>query len=502
MESMDLLTHTLALIGVVIIVAALMSGVIDRTGLPQVLLFLLLGAALGPAGLGLVTFTLESAALKTVAILGLVLVLFSDAVGIDVKVVGAHRKLVALVLGPGTLVSAGLTALAGWAILGLSVPAAAILGAALASTDPVMMRGLLRREEVPPAARQALRFESGVNDIVLLPVVLVAMAFMGRKGGLSGREWGRLGLDLMLLGPGAGVAVGLVGIAVLDFVRARFGVRRDYESLYALGVAFTAYAAAESVHGSGFLAAFAAGLTIATLDVELCDCFLDYGQATAEMFLLFSFVAFGAGLIWRGLDAISGATLLFGLIALVIRTVVLWISLLGMKLDAGSRGLIVWFGPRGLSSLLLILLPVFAGITGAEALFPVCALVVLMSVVLHGAMLPLLVKRLPVTASGPGGIPATRAAAAVTSSPGPSRGGRSLPVTDQPAGGEKISLHELQQLWDRGEPVRILDVRTERSYREDDLMARGAVRVHPDRPKAAAAELALPREDWLVAYCT
>jgi sodium/hydrogen antiporter len=502
MESMDLLTHTLALIGVVIIVAALMSGVIDRTGLPQVLLFLLLGAALGPAGLGLVTFTLESTALKTVAILGLVLVLFSDAVGIDVKMVGAHRKLVALVLGPGTLVSAALTALAGWAILGLSIPAAAILGAALASTDPVMMRGLLRREEVPPAARQALRFESGVNDIVLLPVVLVAMVFMGREGGLTGREWGRLGLDLLLLGPGAGVAVGLVGIAVLDFVRSRFGVRRDYESLYALGVAFTAYAAAESVHGSGFLAAFAAGLTIATLDVELCDCFLDYGQATAEMFLLLSFVAFGGGLIWQGLNAISGATLLFGLIALIIRTVVLWISLMGMEIDSSSRRLIIWFGPRGLSSLLLILLPVFAGIGGAEALFPVCALVVLMSVVLHGAMPALLVKRLAPAAAGPDSAPATRASTAVTSPPGPSSRGGSLPVADQPANREKISLRELQQLWDHGESVRLLDARTERSYREDDLRARGAVRLHPERPKAAAAELALPREDWLVAYCT
>ena len=90
-------------------------------------------------------------------------------------------------------------------------------------------------------------------------------------------------------------------------------MRRDYESLYALGVAFTAFAAAESVGGSGFLAAFAAGLVVAALDVELCDCFLDYGQATAEMFLLFTFVAFGAWLIWTGFAVADGRTLLFAL---------------------------------------------------------------------------------------------------------------------------------------------------------------------------------------------
>jgi NhaP-type Na+/H+ or K+/H+ antiporter len=502
---MDLLNHTLALIGVVIIVAALLSGMIDRTGLPQVLLFLLLGVALGPSGLNLVNFTLESDALRVVAILGLVLVLFSDAVGIDVTSVGEHRKLVALVLGPGTLISAALIAVAGWALLRLSVPAATILGAALASTDPVLMRSLLRREDVPSAARQALRFESGVNDVVLLPIVLIAMTFLGRETALTGSDWSKLGLELFLLGPGAGIGAGLIGIALLDFIRKRFGVRRDYESLYALGVAFTAYAAAEAVHGSGFLAAFAAGLTIAALDVELCDCFLDYGQATAEMFLLFTFVAFGSGLIWEGLRVISGPTLLFAAVALFIRSLVIWVSLLGMKLDAPSRMLIIWFGPRGLSSLLIILLPVFAGLAGTEALFPICALVVLLSVVLHGALVPILMRRLaPAGRSGPPSAPPPSAPPG--KSAGADRvaasGARALPVLDEPVGRERITLPELQRLRDLGERVVLLDVRKDRTYAEDDLQARGALRLHPDRARTAAAELALPREDWLVAYCT
>ena len=96
--------------------------------------------------------------------------------------------------------------------------------------------------------------------------------------------------------------MGYVAITLLDRVRSRIGVRRDYESLYALGVAFTAFAAAEAVGGSGFLAAFAAGLVVAALDVELCDCFLDYGEASAEMFLLLTFVAFGASIIWTGFE--------------------------------------------------------------------------------------------------------------------------------------------------------------------------------------------------------
>ena len=91
----------------------------------------------------------------------------------------------------------------------------------------------------------------------------------------------------------------------LEFERKRTGVRRDYESIYSLGLAFAAYAAAESVHGSGFIAAFAAGLTISALDVELCDCFLEYGETTAEMALLFTFVLFGTSIIWSGVAAAS-----------------------------------------------------------------------------------------------------------------------------------------------------------------------------------------------------
>src|SRR5438034_579717 len=383
---------TLGLVGVVIIIAALLSGLIDRSDLPQIGVFLALGAMLGPAGLGLLDITLESPILRIVAPLSLVLVLFTDAVGLSIAEVRRHGALAFRVLGPGTLLSAGLIALAGWLMLGLPLAGAAILGAALASTDPVMLRGLLRRPGLPESVRLALRLESGLNDAVLLPVVLLAMPFLGHGGFPSQTEWARLGLDLVLLGPGAGIAVGLLAIAALEMIRRKTGVRRDYESLYSLGVAFAAFAAAEAVHGSGFLAAFAAGLSITALDVELCDCFLEYGETTAEMTLLFTFVLFGASLIWSGFALLSLPVVLFALLALLVRPVAFLLSLARVRLSRPERVLIAWFGPRGLSSLLLVLLPVFAGIAGSEQLFALCSLVVLLSVMVHGGS-PLILAR-------------------------------------------------------------------------------------------------------------
>src|SRR5688572_17088379 len=307
----EMFVATLAILGVVIIISALLSGLIDRSGLPQVAVFLALGAALGPYSLSLLNISLGSSALRVVSTLSLALVLFTDAVSLNTTHVRRHIGLTFRLLGPGTLLTAALIAFAGWWLLGIPVAAAAILGAALASTDPVLLRGLLRRRDIPEDARQPLQLEAGLNDAVLLPVVLVGLAFLHPATPLTRGGFARLGLELFILGPGAGVLIGLVGVAALDLIRKRLGVRRDYESLYSLGIAFTAYAAAESVHGSGFLAAFAAGMTIAALDVELCDCFVEYGAVTAEMLLLFTFVLLGSSLMWSAFTVISGTTLLF-----------------------------------------------------------------------------------------------------------------------------------------------------------------------------------------------
>jgi NhaP-type Na+/H+ or K+/H+ antiporter len=525
----------LAIIGIVIIVSALLSGLIERSGLPQVAVFLALGAVLGPLGLGVLNISLQSSTLRAVATLSLALVLFTDAVSLNIVEVRRRASLALRLLGPGTLLTAAVITLAGWWLLSLPVAAAAILGAALASSDPVLLRGLLRRRDIPADARHALQLESGLNDVVLLPVVLIAMAFLN-QGQLDGAGFAKLGLDLFILGPGAGILIGLLGVAALDLIRKRLGVRRDYESLYSLGIAFTAFAAAEAVHGSGFLAAFAAGMTIAVLDVELCDCFVEYGGVTAEMLLLFTFVLLGSSLIWSGFTIINAPTLLFTTITLLIRTPVYLLSLLGSGVDTRGRLLIAWFGPRGLSSLLLILLPVFAGLPGSEQLFQVCSLVVLVSVVLHGGS-PMLLARAARRRAAKESAEATGEDVARDFGPGPAipetdaeqpiapiSGGASATSSDGKdiaicaidsasscrlgaggdgvqVGSQRISIEELQRLWKAKEPVMILDVRTERSIEGSDDQARGAVRMPPDHVVEQARELGLKQEAWLIAYC-
>ena len=496
----EFLVTSLALIGIVIVVSALLSGVIDRSGLPQVAVFIAIGAALGPAGLNLFNITLESPVVRVVATLSLTLVLFTDAVSLNIREVKQQSSLAFRMLGPGTIFCAALTAVGAWWLLQIPPAFAAILGAALASTDPVLLRGLLRRGDLPPQARHALRLESGLNDVVLLPIVVIAIALSGHYE-LTAGNLAKLGLGLFILGPGAGIAIGLVGVAALDLIRKRTGVRRDYESLYSLGIAFTAYAAAEAVHGSGFLAAFAAGLTIAALDVELCDCFIEYGGVTAEMLLLFTFVIFGSSLIWTGFTELNWPTVLFAVFAMLIRVPVYLLSLLGSNVDRRGRALIVWFGPKGLSSLLLILLPVFAGLPGSDRLFAICSLVVLISVVIHGASPMVLARFCKEEQEEETPEPAV----AATTEPPPVAATQSralLPVVETgEVGGQIISLAELERLQKSGEQVILLDVRTERSIETSESMAQGAVRMPPERVVDQARKRQLPKEAWLIAYC-
>lgn len=500
---MESFVTSVALIGIVIVIASLVSGVIERSGFPLVAIFLLLGAALGPWGFGIADVGFDSPALHALAMLGLALLLFSDAVTLDTKQLRARKRLLWRLLGPGTLVPATITAVSAWLLLGFSGPAAAILGAALASTDPVLLRTVLRSKALPEVPRIALRLETGMNDVVLLPIVILSILLVPSANGNvtpsvdPNTHVVRSLLGLFVLGPGLGALVGWVGITALASVRGSAGVRRDYESLYALGLAFTSFAVAEAVGGSGFVAAFVAGLVVAAKDVELCDCFLEYGEATSEMLLLLTFVALGTTLIWAGLGSLDWRIIVFAVIALIARPMVLYPMLRGLNLNTTDRRLIAAFGPRGLSSLLLALLPVFAGVSDADQIFRVTSVVVLLSVVVHGGGTAYFLRKSAARGvSGPAKAPAplSRSASAVK----PAAAAQStVPADSAP----RITLEEMQALQAKGEPVVIVDARSIRSYDGDTLMARGAVRVSPDDPVRDATEQRLSQRATLVVYC-
>jgi NhaP-type Na+/H+ or K+/H+ antiporter len=478
----------MALIAIVLVLAALASGIVERSPISFPIIFLGLGVVLGPLGLGVLNVSLEDPLLEVIAVVSLSLVLFLDAVKMQVDELRREWRIPALALGPGTFIFMGGVALAVAALLGAAPIEALLIGAILASTDAVVLRDVLRDPRIPRSIRQTLSVEAGMNDIVVLPIVLILIAVL-TAGPTSAGEWALFLGRLLVISPIIGLVVGGVGAWLMGRADARFNIRREYQALYGIGLVLAAYAAAQAVGGSGFLAAFFAGLAVTLFDQTLCDCFLDYGEVTSEMAMLLAFLLFGAVLSTTlGLAPIGLTLLLAALALLVIRPLTSQIIFARARMSASARAFIGWFGPRGLSSLLLALLAVQAGVPRADWMFAVVGMVVVVSVVLHGA------SATPLSAWY-----ARRVAQPDTLAE--EREGSAAGLFGAEDGGiPRISAADLANLLRSDAPPIVLDVRTRGQAERDGGRIPGDVRVLPDQI-----------EDWIqtadrarfvVAYCT
>ena len=476
-----------ALIALIFTFTALASGLVERSPLSFPLLFLALGFGLGTGGLGVIELGPHDQVLEAVATLTLALVLFLDAVRLQVEELGRRWLIPALILGPGTGLIIVFGAGAMTLLLGFGWVLACAGGAILASTDPVVLREIVRDERIPRSVRQVLKMEAGMNDIVVLPVVLVLIAVaLGEVGDAIG--WTTFIAKLVLLGPIIGFGIGAAGSWVMGKIDSRMSVRREHQALFGLGLVLASYSVTTAVGGDGFLGAFFAGLGVVILNQRLCDCFLEYGEITSEMAMLLAFVLFGAVLsgILGTVDLIPTLGLA-ALVILVIRPSVLSLVLWRTRTSWQADAFISWFGPRGLNSLLLSLLVVQAGVPGAELLLATVGVVVLASVTVHGA-----------TASAMAAWYERKAAQETLAEERESTVAGLFVQEDSPI--RRIPPDELRRMMDDAEPPIVLDVRSRSSYSRDNAQIPGSVRVLPDHVNDWAIEQTPDR--LVVAYCT
>jgi NhaP-type Na+/H+ or K+/H+ antiporter len=483
----DLLTF-LALVAFVLVLAGLTEGFVSRAPLSFPMIFLGLGVLLGYRGV--ISLTPHSPMLEAVAVVTLSLVLFLDAVRMKFDRSASEWLVPSLVLGPGTIVCLLLVATAAHFLLGTGLAASILIGAILSSTDPVVVRDIVRDQRIPGAVRQALKVEAATNDVVVLPIVLVTIAITKARASTLG-EWAVLFGKLLVIGPAVGFAVGALGAWLMMRTDRRYGIRREYQALFGMGLVFAAYTAAVAAGGDGFLASFAAGAAIAALDLELCDCFLEFGDATAEMIMLFAFILFGAVLTTLVGTVPLGAALALAAITLfVARPAAVSIVLRRAAVSASARWFIAWFGPRGLASLLLALLVVQANMAGGETILAIVGVVVTVSVILHG-----------ITATPLAGWYARHVSSATLAEERVSTAsdllrGDSRATPDTP----RIEPQELARRLSGPNPPLVLDVRSRSGYAKDPHDIPGAVRVPPDEVENWAAKR--NRDQSIVAYCT
>ncbi|MEU8648295.1 MULTISPECIES: cation:proton antiporter [unclassified Streptomyces] len=369
--------------GVALLVAVLLSGLAARTVLSTSFLFLVGGALVSDGFLGLIHITPNSEIVSVTADLALFAVLFTDGMHISLPSLRANWRNPARALGLGMPLAFVFMALVTHVLVGLDWMTSFLVGAVLAPTDPVFASAIVGRREVPAKLRQLLNVESGINDGLALPVVLVLIAAAGPAAGGAGTSLATIGLELLV-----GLALGVVlPLLVSQLVRFRLlGAEPKLQPLLPLATGIILYAACHLTHANPYLAAFSAGAVLAHLSPEARASFEPLGEALAELAKFAALLVFGAlltpalfgDLSWGGYAAVIVAIVL-------IRPASLLLSLIGTRIPRKERLVAAWFGPKGFASVVYGLLVLQSGIPQAEKAFTLIAVCIAFSIIAHSS---------------------------------------------------------------------------------------------------------------------
>ncbi|SNT65523.1 Sodium/hydrogen exchanger family protein [Asanoa hainanensis] len=364
----------------VLLFAVLVSALANRTVLSTAVVFLVAGFLAGEGAFGWLSIKPDTPIVTTLAELALFAVLFSDGMRVGWSDLRAAWRLPGRALGWGLPLTLGLTALVAHFLLGLGWAESLLIGAVLAPTDPVFAAALVGNERVPARLRQLLNVESGVNDGLALPFVVV---FLAVAAGTDDLHLGSLGLELLL-----GIAIGVVvPWLALRLEQSRFfAASTQYLPLNAVAIGLLVLALGKVTHGNLFLAAFAAGMTVASFGPRQREAFEEFGELVAELFKLAALLVFGALLTPALLGDIGWQGWLFVLFAIIVaRPVALWVSFLGARLTAREQLAAMWFGPKGFASVVYGLLVLTSGIAAAFTIFEIVAAAIVLSILLHSS---------------------------------------------------------------------------------------------------------------------
>ena len=378
----------LLIIGGVTFLFALVSSRFDNSLITPPMVFTGAGVLIALLFWDLVEEEFAKEALEFVAELTLVIVLFIDASRINLPLLFREHKIPVRLLG----ISLPLTVLLGAVIAGFifgefSIWEAALLAAILAPTDAALGQAVVSSPVVPVRIRQALNVESGLNDGIVLPMVMLfaALASVSVEGAEQS-SWLVYWLMQVTLGPLVGVVVGFGGGYLLRAAKRRALINENFLRLSGVALAIVAWAGAIQIGGNGFIAAFVGGMSISGFTNSIGEPLRDFGEAEGQLFGLATFLLFGMIALVPAIEKADLSCYIYAALSLtVIRMLPTMMAVIGLKLKPSTVLFLSWFGPRGLASLLFALLVVGEfNLPHGEEILTVSVLTVVFSMVAHG----------------------------------------------------------------------------------------------------------------------
>lgn len=377
----------LAILALFIFIYSLVAGRIERSAISGPMVFVVAGFLMGPYGLGWLKGDATSDNLRTLADLTLALILFIDAANADMSILKKHLQIPSrmLLLGLPGVIALGF----GFAVLmfdGLSLYEAAILATMLAATDAALGKAVITNKAVPARIREGLNIESGLNDGICVPIVLffIALAVSGEH---ATSQTSALALLAQEIGIGMAVGLGLAfaGTLLLRFCWKKEWVTEIWIQVTVIGLAIGSFALAQSLHGSGYIAAFTGGLLFGFHAKDKTHQLVLAAEGTGETLALVTWLLFGAMVIGPAFQLFNWEVVVYALLSLtVIRVIPIFLSLSGTGESVSSRLFLGWFGPRGLASIVFAIIVINAEVPGSEFLATVVICTVFLSLVAHG----------------------------------------------------------------------------------------------------------------------
>lgn len=381
--------YSLAIISALFYFFSLFSKKMQTSICTPPMIFTSLGLILGRDVFNLIDFNLSNQLTRIVAELALILVLFADASRISIRKVIKDHNIPIRLLTIGLLLTFGCGFFVAYQLFPVfSLWEAALLSAILCPTDAALIHHVVSYKKVPMRIRQALNIESGLNDGLMVPIIIGLISYVSVvEKTLSVTEWTSFLFKQISLGVLTGVFVAYVGGKLYGFSYKKQWINKIFQEISAIAIALLAYTLAEILNGNGFIASFIAGITIARIAKPICQSIQEFTAVQGQLVELLLFFFFGLSFVGPVLSQMSIEIFIYSLLSLtLIRIIPVFISLAGCKLRFETKLYLGWFGPRGIASIVFAFLviekiPTMQG----NLIFTVGCSTILLSIFLHGA---------------------------------------------------------------------------------------------------------------------
>ncbi|MCL1143595.1 cation:proton antiporter [Shewanella gaetbuli] len=378
----------LAILAAFTLCYSLVAGRFERSMISGPMVFVVVGFVLGPSVLNWIGQGMDGMAIRIFADITLAIVLFCDASNSNLKVLKNHINLPTRMLLYGLPGSIMLGFAVGYLLFpDLTIFEIAALATMLAATDAALGKAVVSSPVVPAKLREGLNIESGLNDGICVPILLVFLALAA--GSVAEGEVSELAVHFLVEELGIGLAVGLgvtfIGVKLIKWSHSKGWITDVWSQNIVLSLALSAFALSQELGGSGYIAAFSGGLLFGYLCQEHKHKLLLPTEGIGEIMALLTWFLFGALIIGKAFHEFTWTMLIYALLSLTIIRMLPIFLVLGKKGgNVSSRLFLGWFGPRGLASIVFVIIMLDKDLPGGEFIAMTVMCTVFISLIAHG----------------------------------------------------------------------------------------------------------------------